>query len=84
MRKNFGSKPWCYPQPGFIPTYDADGRILDETGKIDATKLHPITFDPVKKRLSFYGGESRQRLPRRHAAQVGFLPGKTKQMTNKS
>lgn len=27
MRKNFGSKPWCYPQPVFIlAAYDAQGR----------------------------------------------------------
>lgn len=27
MRKNFGSKPWCYPQPVFIlAAYDAEGR----------------------------------------------------------
>lgn len=27
MRKNFGSKPWCYPQPVFIvATYDEDGK----------------------------------------------------------
>lgn len=27
MRKNFGAKPWTYPQPVFIvATYDADGR----------------------------------------------------------
>lgn len=26
MRKNFGSKPWCYPQPVFIiATYDENG-----------------------------------------------------------
>lgn len=26
MRKNFGSKPWCYPQPVFIlAAYDKDG-----------------------------------------------------------
>lgn len=26
MRKNFGSKPWCYPQPVFIlAAFDADG-----------------------------------------------------------
>lgn len=26
MRKNFGSKPWCYPQPVFIlAAYDAEG-----------------------------------------------------------
>lgn len=26
MRKNFGSKPWCYPQPVFIvSTYNSDG-----------------------------------------------------------
>ena len=27
MRKNFGSKPWCYPQPVFIlAAYDKDGK----------------------------------------------------------
>lgn len=27
MRKNFGAKPWCYPQPVFIvATYDEDGK----------------------------------------------------------
>ena len=27
MRKNFGAKPWTYPQPVFIlAAYDADGR----------------------------------------------------------
>lgn len=27
MRKNFGSKPWCYPQPVFIvATYDENGK----------------------------------------------------------
>lgn len=26
MRKNFGAKPWCYPQPVFmIASYDEDG-----------------------------------------------------------
>lgn len=33
---------------GRIVNVSADERILDESGKIDAAKLRPITFDPVK------------------------------------
>ena len=41
MRKNFGAKPYTYPQPVFIiATYGPDG-------KVDVAKLAPITFDPV-------------------------------------
>ena len=32
---------------GEIVNVSADGRILDENGKIDPVKLEPITFDPV-------------------------------------
>lgn len=33
---------------GEIVNVSADERILDENGKIDASKLRPITFDPVR------------------------------------
>lgn len=33
---------------GEIVNVSADERILDEKGKIDASKLRPITFDPVR------------------------------------
>ena len=32
---------------GEIVNVSADERVLDENGKIDPAKLHPITFDPV-------------------------------------
>ena len=32
---------------GEIINVNADERILDENGKIDPAKLHPITYDPV-------------------------------------
>lgn len=62
MRKNFGAKPWTYPQPvlilvsydpatcrlvGKIVNVSADEKVLDGDGKIDPDKLQPITFDPI-------------------------------------
>ena len=38
MRKNFGSKPWVYPQPVLmIGTYDVEGRewTFDDDGYTD-------------------------------------------------
>ena len=35
MRKNFGAKPWTYPQPVFIlATYNEDGTPTARTNKI--------------------------------------------------
>lgn len=41
MRKNFGAKPYPYPQPvSIIATYGPDS-------KVDMARLAPITFGPV-------------------------------------
>ncbi len=51
MRTNFGVKQWLYPQPVLIvATYDENvntDQSVITGGKVDITKLKPITFDPA-------------------------------------
>lgn len=42
---------------GQIINVSADESILDEKGKIDPSKLHPITFDPVHNEYLEIGGK---------------------------
>ena len=40
MRKNFGKKPWCYPQPVFIlAAYDKDGNRIPADESVSAESL---------------------------------------------
>lgn len=51
MRKNFGAKPYTYPQTGHlvgeIVNVSVDESVLTPEGKVDVTKLAPIVFDPI-------------------------------------
>lgn len=45
MRKNFGAKPYLYPQPVLIiASYGEDGNI-------DPSKLEPVTFDAANNAI---------------------------------
>lgn len=48
MRKNFGAKPYMYPQPVFIlASYGEDGT---PDGEVDVAKVEPISFDPFNNK----------------------------------
>ena len=48
-RKNFGAKPYTYPQPVFIIA------AYGENGNVDVAKLQPITFDPFNNKYVVLG-----------------------------